>query len=62
LTHEIRERERFRFVARALGCGGLAFEDARPDMLAEPMAAREKALTEEYFEREKIEEEGSRSL
>src|SRR5262249_55931046 len=35
---EIGEQETFGFVARALGYGGLAFEDDRPGTLAEAMA------------------------
>jgi hypothetical protein len=40
-------------VARALGYGGLAFEDDRPDTLA----SLERGLAE-YFQREGIELEG----
>jgi hypothetical protein len=43
----------FGFVARALDYGGLAFEDGRPDTLAEALAALEKGLAE-YFEREGV--------
>jgi hypothetical protein len=51
---EIGDQETFGFVARALGYGGLAFEDDRPGTLAEAMAALERGLAE-YFERERIE-------
>ena len=44
----------FGFVARALDYGGLAFEDDKPDTLAEAMAALEKSLAE-YYKREGIE-------
>ena len=44
----------FGFVARALDYGGLAFEDDRPDTLAEALASLEQGLAE-YFEREGIE-------
>ena len=42
---EIGDQEMFGFVARALEYGGLAFEDNRPDTLAEAMAALEKGLS-----------------
>jgi hypothetical protein len=51
---EIGEQEMFGFVARALDYGNLAFEDDKPDTLAEALAALEKGLTE-YFQREGIE-------
>jgi hypothetical protein len=41
---EIGDQEMFGFVARALDYGGLAFEDDRPDTLAEALAALEKGL------------------
>ena len=47
----------FGFVARALDYGGLAFEDDRPDTLAEALASLERGLAE-YFKREGIEREG----
>jgi hypothetical protein len=50
---EIGDREMFGFVARALDYGNLAFEDDRPDTLAEALAALEKGLAD-YFEREGI--------
>ena len=53
---EIGEQEMFGFVARALDYGGLAFEDDRPDTLAEAMASLERGLAE-YFKREGIERE-----
>ena len=53
---EIGEQEMFGFVARALDYGNLAFEDDRPDTLAEAMAVLEKGLRA-YFEREGIEAE-----
>jgi hypothetical protein len=51
---EIGDQETFGFVARALDYGGLAFEDDRPDTLAEAMASLERGLTG-YFKREGIE-------
>ncbi|HEY7328899.1 MAG TPA: hypothetical protein VH592_14745, partial [Gemmataceae bacterium] len=36
---EIGDQEMFGFVVRALDYGGLAFEDDKPDTLAEAMAA-----------------------
>jgi hypothetical protein len=54
---EIGDQEMFGFVARALGYGGLAFEDDKPDTLAEALASLERGLAE-YFEREGIELEG----
>jgi hypothetical protein len=53
---EIGDQEMFGFVARALDYGNLAFEDDKPDTLAEAMAALEKGLSA-YFERERIEVE-----
>jgi hypothetical protein len=50
---EVGDQETFGFVARALGYGGLAFEDDRPDTLAEALAALERGLAG-YFEREGI--------
>jgi hypothetical protein len=50
---EIGDQESFGFVARALDYGGLAFEDDRPDTLAEALAALEKGLTK-YFERQGV--------
>jgi hypothetical protein len=53
---EIGDQEMFGFVARAIGYGGVDFEDDKPDTLAEAMASLERGL-EEYFEREGIEVE-----
>jgi hypothetical protein len=53
---EVGDQEMFGFVARALDYGGLAFEDVRPDTLAEALASLERGLAE-YFEREGIERE-----
>jgi hypothetical protein len=53
---EIGDQEMFGFVARALDYGNLAFEDDRPDTLAEAMASLERGLAE-YFKREGIERE-----
>jgi hypothetical protein len=41
---EIGDQEGFGFVARALDYGGLAFEDDRPNTLAEALAALEKGI------------------
>jgi hypothetical protein len=54
---EIGDQEMFGFVARALDYGGLAFEDDKPDTLAEAMAALEKGLLR-YFKDQGIEVEG----
>jgi hypothetical protein len=51
---EIGDQEMFGFVARALDYGNLAFEDDRPDTLAEALASLERGLAE-YFKREGIE-------
>jgi hypothetical protein len=50
---EVGDQEMFGFVARALGYGGLAFEDDRPGTLAEALAAPEKGLAE-YFLRQGV--------
>jgi hypothetical protein len=47
---EIGEQEMFGFVARALDYGNLAFEDDRPNTLAEAMAALEKSLRRRFEE------------
>jgi hypothetical protein len=47
---EIGDQEMFGFVARALDYGGLAFEDDRPDMLAEGLAALEQGIRRWYEE------------
>jgi hypothetical protein len=49
---EIGNQEMFGFVARALDDGGLAFDDNRPDTLAEAMAALEKGLRSWFKEQE----------
>ena len=46
---EIGDQEMFGFVARALDYGNLAFEDDRPDTLAEALAVLERGLRE-WFE------------
>ena len=51
---EIGDQETFGFVARALDQGGLAFEEDKPDTLAEAMAALEEGLAE-WFEEQEIE-------
>ena len=51
---EIGDQEMFGFVARALDYGGMAFEDDRPETLAEAMAVLEQGLAE-YIKRERIE-------
>jgi hypothetical protein len=50
---EIGDQEMFGFVARALDYGGLAFEDDRPDTLAEALAALEKGLAK-WFEEQGV--------
>jgi hypothetical protein len=47
---EIGDQEGFGFVARALDYGGLAFEDDRPNTLAEALAALEKGLRKWFGE------------
>jgi hypothetical protein len=47
---EIGDQEMFGFVVRALDYGGLAFEDDKPDTLAEAMAALEKGLRKWFDE------------
>ena len=47
---EIGDQEMFGFVARALDYGGLAFEDDKPDTLAEALAALEKGLRKWFDE------------
>jgi hypothetical protein len=54
---EIGDQEMFGFVARALDSGGRAFEDDKPDTLAEAMAALEKGLAR-WFEEQGVEVEG----
>jgi hypothetical protein len=53
---EIGEQEMFGFIVRAIGDGGLAFEDDKPDSLAEALAALEEGLTR-WFEEQGIEPE-----
>jgi len=47
---EVGDQEGFGFVARALDYGGLAFEDDRPNTLAEALAALERGLRAWYEE------------
>jgi hypothetical protein len=47
---EVGDQEGFGFVVRALDYGGLAFEDDRPDTLAEALAALEKGVRAWYEE------------
>ena len=47
---EIGDQEMFGFVARALDDGNLAFEDDKPDTLAEAMASLEKGLRKRFDE------------
>jgi hypothetical protein len=54
---EVGDQEMFGFVARALDYGGLAFEDDRPDTLAEAMASLERGLAK-WFEEQGVEVEG----
>ena len=51
---EIGDQEGFSFVVRAIGYGGLDFEDDRPDTLAEAMAALEVGLAR-WFEEPGVE-------
>jgi hypothetical protein len=51
---EVGDQERFGFVARALDYGNLAFEDDRPDTLAEAMAFLENGLRT-WFDEQGIE-------
>ena len=51
---EIGDQEDFGFVVRALGHGGLAFEDDRPDTLAEAMTVLE-AGPARWFEEQGVE-------
>jgi hypothetical protein len=53
---EIGDQEMFGFVARALDYGGMAFEDDKPDTLAEALAALEKGLAR-WFKEQEIEVE-----
>jgi hypothetical protein len=57
---EIGDQEMFGFVARALYYGNLAFEDDKPDTLAEAMAVLEKGLRK-WFDEQGIDlDEGER--
>ena len=47
---EIGDQEGFGFVVRALDCGGVVFEDDKPDTLAEAMAALEMGLAKWFKE------------
>lgn len=47
---EIGDQEGFGFVIRAIGYGGLAFEDDTPETLAEAMAVRESGLSRLFAE------------
>jgi hypothetical protein len=47
---EIGDQEGFGFVARALDYGGLAFEDDKPDTLAEALASLEQGIRRWYDE------------
>ena len=51
---EIGDQEGFGFVVRAIGYGGLDFEDDKPDTLAEALAALEVGLTR-WFEEQGVE-------
>ena len=52
---EIGDQESFGFVARAIGYGGLDFEDGTPETLAEAMAVLEAGLGR-WFKEEMLEE------
>jgi hypothetical protein len=51
---EIGDQESFGFVVRAIGYGGLDFEDDRPDTLSEAMAVLEPGLAR-WFEEQRVE-------
>ena len=51
---EIGDQESFGFVVRAIGYGGLDFEDDRPETLAEAMAALEAGLAR-WFQEQGVE-------
>lgn len=53
---EIGDQEGFGFVVRAIGYGGLDFDDDRPETLAESMAVLEAGLAR-WFEEQGIEDE-----
>jgi hypothetical protein len=52
---EIGDQETFGFVVRAIGYGGLDFEDDKPETLAEALAALERGLVR-WFKEERLEE------
>jgi hypothetical protein len=52
---EIGDQETFGFVVRAIGYGGLDFEDDTPETLAEAMAALEQGLVR-WFKEEMLED------
>ncbi len=58
---EIGDQESFGFVARALDYGGLAFEDDRPNTLAEALAALEQGIRA-WYEEQGIDLEGSSNM
>ncbi len=51
---EIGDQESFGFVVRAIGYGGMDFEDDKPDTLAEAMAVLEAGLAR-WFEEQGVE-------
>ena len=51
---EVGDQDTFGFVARALGYGGLAFKDDKPDTLAEAMASLDRGLAK-WFEEQGVE-------
>ena len=51
---EIGDQESFGFIVRAIGYGGVDFEDEKPDTLAEAMAVLEAGLIR-WFEEQEIE-------
>ena len=53
---EIGDQESFGFVVRAIGYGGMDFEDDRPETLAEAMAVLEAGLAR-WFEKQGVEDE-----
>jgi hypothetical protein len=50
---EIGEQELFGFIVRAIGDGGTAYEDDKPNTLAEALAALEKGL-KKWFQEQRI--------
>jgi hypothetical protein len=53
---EIGDQQGFGFVVRALDCGGMVFEDDKPDTFAEAMASLETGLRN-WFKEQGIEVE-----